>query len=584
MTSSTSAPLSAATAASPLAPAAGSRRFGRFVLQELLGRSTLTMAWLAHDTRSRCDVLLMLPRTAPDVHAMPRWMEGARRSARLQHPRLVPVADIGVEDRWPFVACEFAQGMRTLGQHVASMGTPPPLEVAAWCSDALEGLAYAHEAGVAHGDLGLHSLAIDANGRIAVWGFGAAAAETAVPGGATLDPSQLRALRDEAAVDVMHAGMVLHGLLAGEPALGEADIGLAVARLPQELVRLPWTLPHPVPEALRAIVNRATDRHEQRRYLSARGLLRALSGWRQAQADDKGGALALLIDRLATVGHLPARPGLAQRVAQLSRMESQRLDELADVVLQDPALAFELLRTINSAQFHAQSEGVITTVRRAMQLIGLNGVRRAASALRAWPGPLREAGARALEQGLRRACLAGHVAEFLSPAGLDAESALLAAQLQHLGRLLILYHFPDEAAQIAQLMQHTPPATPEEQEVPGLSEDAAAMAVLGVDLAPLAAAVGRHWGLGEALQQVMRPLPTAQAVRTPDDVDGWVRLVASCANETLDISRLSPQKQARALAAVAARYQKVLDTTPESLRDALVQARTRVNEYLVTAG
>jgi hypothetical protein len=402
MTSSTSAPLSAATAASPLAPASGSRRFGRFVLQELLGRSTLTMAWLAHDTRSRCDVLLMLPRTAPDVHAMPRWMEGARRSARLQHPRLVPVADIGVEDRWPFVACEFAQGMRTLGQHVASMGTPPPLEVAAWCSDALEGLAYAHEAGVAHGDLGLHSLAIDANGRIAVWGFGAAAAETAVPGGATLDPSQLRALRDEAAVDVMHAGMVLHGLLAGEPALGEADIGLAVARLPQELVRLPWTLPHPVPEALRAIVNRATDRHEQRRYLSARGLLRALSGWRQAQADDKGGALALLIDRLATVGHLPARPGLAQRVAQLSRMESQRLDELADVVLQDPALAFELLRTINSAQFHAQSEGVITTVRRAMQLIGLNGVRRAASALRAWPGPLREAGARALEQGLPR--------------------------------------------------------------------------------------------------------------------------------------------------------------------------------------
>ena len=63
------------------------------------------------------------------------------------------------------------------------------------------------------------------------------------------------------------------------------------------------------------------------------------------------------------------------RVVQLSRMETQRLDELADVVLQDPALAFELLRTINSAQFHNDSDGVITTVRRAMQLVGLNGVR-----------------------------------------------------------------------------------------------------------------------------------------------------------------------------------------------------------------
>jgi HD-like signal output (HDOD) protein len=580
MTPSTPGSLSAASAAAPLASAGGSRRFGRFVLQDLLGRSSTTMAWQAHDTRARHDVLLMLPRNAPDALAMPRWIEGARRTARLSHPRLVPVCDIGVEDRWPYVACDLAEGVNTLGRHVASLGTPPPMDVARWCSDALEGLAYAHEAGVAHGDLGLHSLAIDGSGRIAVWGFAAAAAETAAPGGATLDPTLLRAQRDEASVDVLHAGLILHNLLAGEPALGEADMHLCVARMDQEMVRLPWTLPHPVPEALRAIVNRATDKHLQRRYLSARGLLRALTGWQQAQADDKGGALALLIDRLVTVGHLPGRPGLAQRVVQLSRMESQRLNELADVVLQDPALAFELLRTINSAQFHSHSDGVITTVRRAMQLVGLNGVRRAASSLRAWPGPLREAGARALEQGMRRACLAGHVAEFLAPAGLDAESALLAAQLQHLGRLLILYHFPDEAAQIAQLMQSTPPATPEEQEVPGLSEDAAAMAVLGVDLGPLSAAVGRHWGLGEALQQMMRPLPVSQSVRAPDDVDGWVRLVASCANETLDISRLSPQKQGRALAAVAARYQKVLETTPESLREVLIRARSRVNEYL----
>lgn len=584
MNSSHPSPLHAAASAAPFAAAsAGARRFGRFLLQDLLGRSVHTMAWHAYDTRTRGDVLLMLPRTAPVAAAMPAWIEGARRAARLSHPRLLPVCDIGHEDRWPFVACEGVPGLRTLGQHLAGQGVAPPLEAAAWCCDALEGLAYAHEAGVAHGDLGLHSLTIDANGRVSVWGFAVAAGDMQVPGGAALDPSHLRAQRDEAGVDLLHAGLILHQLLAGEPALGEPDLAIAVQRLPQEIVRLPWTVPHPVPEALRAIVNRATDRHVQRRYLSARGLLRALSGWRQSQADDKGGALALLIDRLSTVGHLPARPGLAQRVVQLSRMETQRLDELADVVLQDPALAFELLRTINSAQFHSDTDGVVTTVRRAMQLVGLNGVRRAASSLRAWPGPLREAGARALEQGMRRACLAGHVAEFLSPAGLDAESALLAAQLQHLGRLLILYHFPDEAAQIAQLMQSTPPATPEDQELPGMSEDAAAMAVLGVDLAPLGAAVGRHWGLGEALQQMMRPLPTGQFMHTPDDVDGWVRLVASCANETLDVACLGAAKQARALAAVALRYQRVLDTTPDTLREALIQARTRVNEYLAVA-
>jgi non-specific serine/threonine protein kinase len=82
---------------------------------------------------------------------------------------------------------------------------------------------------------------------------------------------------------------------------------------------------------------------------------------------------------------------------------------------------------------------------------------------------------------------------------------------------------------------------------------------------------------------MMRPLSTAHFVHTPDGVDGWVRLVASCANETLDVARLSASKQARALSAVAQRYQKVLDTTPDTLREALIRARTRVNEYLAAA-
>src|SRR5678815_1393649 len=89
---------------------------------------------------------------------------------------------------------------------------------------------------------------------------------------------------------------------------------------------------------------------------NARTLLAALAGWLDAQARDGGGPIALLLDRLRTVGHLPALPGLAARVARVTSLESQRTDEIAAQVLVDMALSFELLRTLNSS--HVQSTQV----------------------------------------------------------------------------------------------------------------------------------------------------------------------------------------------------------------------------------
>jgi hypothetical protein len=47
-----------------------------------------------------------------------------------------------------------------------------------------------------------------------------------------------------------------------------------------------------------------------------------LTGWLEAQADDGGGPVALLLDRLRTVGHLPALPGLGPRVQRVTAIES----------------------------------------------------------------------------------------------------------------------------------------------------------------------------------------------------------------------------------------------------------------------
>ena len=70
-------------------------------------------------------------------------------------------------------------------------------------------------------------------------------------------------------------------------------------------------------------------------------------------------------------------------------MDRQRTNELAEVVLQDLALAFELLRWVNSAQVRGAQvagSGPVLTVRRAIAMLGLDGVRRAALGLRALAG------------------------------------------------------------------------------------------------------------------------------------------------------------------------------------------------------
>jgi non-specific serine/threonine protein kinase len=282
-----------------------------------------------------------------------------------------------------------------------------------------------------------------------------------------------------------------------------------------------------------------------------------------------------LADRLRKVGHLPALPGLAPRVVHLVRMEVQPLAELVEVILDDPALSLELLRQVNAAVYGPRDEGPVTTVRRAIQLVGLNGVRRAAASLRAWPGPLKPAHALALEDGLQRARVAGYLAQILAPGGLDLEGVRLIAQLQHLGRLLALYHFPDEAAQIAGLMQPISPRRSGERATPGLSQDAAAMAVLGVGLQSLAQAVIRQWGMGARLEELMTPLGSDQVVRLPEDADGWMRLVASCANESLWAAGLHGRSADRAYAAISARYGGSLDASALDLQNALERAKLR---------
>ena len=568
----------AAATARPAAKAPVVRLLGRYQLLRLLGKSAQTMLWLALDTRDDAEAMLALPRVQPpDPDALGAWIARVQRSARLKHPRLARVIDVAEQDRWPYVVYE-REAFVTWPERLDNKGLPPA-ELAQWGMQILQGLAFAHEAGAAHRDLQPYSLLVDEAGNVKLLGleivdphgFGQVGGETDAMHAAMDERAHQRRAAE---VDVLAFGLLMHQALTGAAPLDEPDIARVVGRLPpfgHEMVRLPWSVPRPIPEPLRAIVNRATDRQERQRYRNARTFERALEGWLQASSDQDQGPITLLLGRMRSVGLLPASRGGAERVARLALLENGHTGEMAELVLQDFALAFELLREVNLVQDQAgnAANGPVLATRRAIAMLGLDGVRRAALSLRAWPGPLGDEAANALDALMRRVRRAGAIARALQPAGYDTEVVTLITALQNLGWLVTQYHFPDEANQIRKLMQPVPSMKPGEPDEQGMTAEGASFAVLGIDVDALGAAVMHHWGLDDSVQHMVRRAPPTGPIHTPTSDADMLRLVANCANDVLDAAALPARQSGPALQRVAQRYGRPLGIGMKDILEAL---------------
>lgn len=563
------------------------RLFGRLELRQMLGRSLASSTWLAWDPRLEQEVSLCVPRVQPaNDREREEWTQDVLASARLKHPRLCETLEVGSHDGWPFVTCA-RNGGQTLVERLQSGAPLTVSEVAGWMVDVLEGLAYAHDGGSAHLDLGLHTIVIDKTGHAQVFGL-AVGLEAQQPGQPARTVRGHQAVRQLAERDVLMAGLLLHRLLANQPALDDADLCSAATRVGREIVRLPWTTPNPVPETLRAIVNRATDRQQRQRYLNARTLLSALQGWITTQSEESGGPLSLLLERLNSVGALPGRLGTERALLASLSAESLRVDDFVDVVVRNPALVWEMLRTVNTASYrsHGSDDGV-TTLSRAVLLLGQAGIRKVASSVRPWPGVLNaqssmdpqagQAALVALEGELRRACLAGAIARLMAPFSVSDEEASIAAMSQRLGWLLMRYHFPEEAAQMHRLMQPSVPTESGEAATPGMTAEAAAGAVLGVELGTLAVAVLRHWGVHDRIVQASQPYPLGKPVRTPVGPEATLRTVASLANEVVDAQTSDAQKTHAAMHQIYVRYARALALVPKECEQTLEQAQSLIS-------
>jgi serine/threonine protein kinase len=559
-------------------------RVGRFELRRVLGKGAQATVWLALDTRLDREVALKLFAPGADRAAVHRWLDEARAASRLAHPNLVPVFEADELDGQGALVFEFVDG-QTLAQQIRRRGAQPPDEAVRLMAGVLDALMIAHQAGIVHRDLKPSNILVGSDGRPRVMDFGIAARVEARGDGRDrgrivgapgyLSPEAAHGEPPDPAMDVFAAGMVLAELLCGHPLVRERDPWVALRRVQQEEFLLPPAAP--VDDALRAIVNRALARDRAARYGDAGRMRQALAEWARPAAvaseagpGGGGGTLEFLLRRMKRRTDFPALSAAVTRIQRIANSERDSLHTLAEEILRDVALTNRLLRIVNSAHYAQGGAGGVSTVSRAVALVGFAGIRNMALSILLLDHLQDKAHAKVLQDDFLRALMAGQLASELTPPGCGAEEAFIVAMLRNLGRLLVGFYLPEEAQQIRALSAER-----------GASEEVAAARVLGIGYEDLGIGVGRHWGLPHALLAGMsRPAGESPARFLASGVER-LRWTATAANEVA-LALLSGEGEAAWMEAIAARHGRALGITLEQLKEAVGRSRERLG-HLATA-
>jgi serine/threonine-protein kinase len=267
---------------------------------------------LAHDVELDRPVALkrLAENLARDEELQRRFLREARLAARLAHPNVVRVFDVGRDDGRPFIAMEYVEG-ETLAELIGRRGRLPAAEAATLGMQICAGLAAAHAAGLVHRDVKPQNLLLGTDGVLKLGDFGIAAgpegtrltlAGTVLGTAGYLAPEQARGEQVTAAADIYAVGAVLYELLTGEPSrtVGSlAELGSEDGFQPPDLAaRVPG-----VPPELVAAVTACLSFRPEDRPSSAAALARLL-----APVASEGETLSLPPDPAQRATEILARP------------------------------------------------------------------------------------------------------------------------------------------------------------------------------------------------------------------------------------------------------------------------------------
>jgi serine/threonine protein kinase/Tfp pilus assembly protein PilF len=246
-----------------------------------IGAGGMGEVYLAEDTKltRRIALKFMPAHLASDKDLRTRFTREAQVAAKLDHPNIVPVHEVGEYEDRPYIAMAHIEGESL--RNVIKKGELSISESVELAMQICDGLQKAHEAGIVHRDIKPGNIIIDNSGRARILDFGLAiisGEDKLTKTGSTLgtvgymSPEQIGGKTVDKRADIFSVGVILYEMIAGRrPFTGDNDAAVIKAisdSTPEPIARYKSG----VTDDLQRIVTKALAEDPSVRYQSADGL------------------------------------------------------------------------------------------------------------------------------------------------------------------------------------------------------------------------------------------------------------------------------------------------------------------------
>lgn len=259
----------------------------QYQILDRIGEGGMGVVYLADDTRLGRKVALKFVSNASldSSEEIARFHREARAAARLNHPNICTVYEMGETGDKTYIAMEYVDGI-TLKERIRQ-GNISEEEIRNWLRQIAEGLHVAHEAGIIHRDIKPANIMITDSGLIKIMDFGIAKlvesdteltrANSTMGTIAYMSPEQARGEEIARQTDIWSIGVILYELTTGKrPFEGAFREAVMYAMMHADPVP-PSTLNPELSSDLNDIIEGCLQREVEKRYTSLNDLLNTLA-------------------------------------------------------------------------------------------------------------------------------------------------------------------------------------------------------------------------------------------------------------------------------------------------------------------
>ncbi len=255
---------------------------GRYEILEKIGTGGMAVVYRGNDLKLDrvVTVKVLKEEYTDDEDFKTRFKIEARAAAKLSHPNIVNVYDVGEEGNIQYIVMEYVHG-DTLKQVIINSAPLDNITTLSIAVQMASALTHAHKNGVIHRDIKPHNILVSVDGNIKVTDFGiarAAAVSTVTTTANALgsvyyfSPEQARGGYVDEKSDIYSLGITMFEMLTGKvPYNGDTSVAIALQHINSELPDMK-EFNHDVSETIQRIVHKATEKKKDDRYANI-GLL-----------------------------------------------------------------------------------------------------------------------------------------------------------------------------------------------------------------------------------------------------------------------------------------------------------------------